>query len=145
MPPAKHPQLDLSPGTVIHVKGFIGVGGFSAKNKFLIIIGWHSATIVLAFRITSQTVYRDSNLARELVTVPSNSTPCLKKESFIQCFHEVERLKVDELEAACAKGLVSKTGELRSFLTRIREVVEVSDVLSPDDIAHTLVVIDKAL
>lgn len=143
MPPAKPPQLSLDPGSVIHIKGFTGAGGFAPKDKFLFIVGPHSPAVVLGFRITSQTTYRTSNLAKELVVVPVGSTPCLKKESFIQCFHDVERLKVDELRAGHLKGLVVKTGDLSALMNKVRETVELSDILSPDDIADTLAAIDR--
>lgn len=144
MPLSKKPPLDLSPGSIIHIKGFSGNAGFAAKNKFLVVVGQHSTIVVLAFRITSQNVYATSYLARELVFVPANSHRCLPKDSYIQCFHEVERLDVAELQAGWANGSAITAGEIAHMLPKIREVVEVSDVLSPNDITDVLAAIDSA-
>lgn len=76
--------------------------------------------------------------------VPVGSTKCLPKESFIQCFNEVLRLDVGELTAGHARGKVSSTGKLGAFLHRVRETVENSDVLEPQDIEDILHALDAA-
>ena len=142
MRPPKRQPLDLSPGAILHVQGFAS-GGFEAKNKFLIVIGSHSPNIVLAFRITSQDHYTRSYLSRELVSIPVGTHSCLRKQSWIQCFHEFERLDIGELQSGWKANRVSTVGRIASLLAEVCAVIELSDVLSPQDIADGLAVLRK--
>ena len=137
-------MLDLSPGSLIHIEGYTS-GGFAPKNKFLVLIGEHNKTTVLAFLITSNPEYLNTFRARELVLVPAGTLKLLPRDSYIQCFNEVERLDVAELTAEYKKGKIKSVGSLRQFLPRIRDIVEASDVLSPTDIEESLRVLGIAL
>ena len=144
MPPANQPTLDLSPGSLIHIQGFSSPG-YDPKNKFLIILGNHGQETVLAFRITSQAEYLNTYRARELVHIPAGTAKTLPKDCYIQCFNEVERLSVAELNAGFQKGKVMNRGNLRVFLVHIMAVVEVSDVLEPQDVADVTATIEHAM
>ncbi len=136
-------QLDLSQGALILVRSFNSDKGFEAKDKFLVIIGHLNPSTVLAFRITSQLSYLKTRLSRELVRIPIGTCRTLSKESFVQCFHDVERLDVNDLQAGFVQGRVINRGSLNPFLGKIRDVVEDSDVLSRRDIADCLQSIGK--
>ena len=138
MPPAKKPPLDLSAGSILHIRGFQNNSGFAPKNKYLISVGWHSTHVILAFRITSQNLYTQTNLARELVHIPSGTVGCLTKHSYIQCFHDVERLDIGQLQAGWVANNVTTVGKHAACIATIHGVVQISDVLSPQDIADVL-------
>jgi hypothetical protein len=46
-------SLDLSPGSVLHIKDYSS-RGHPAKNKYLVIIGFVSETVAIGFLISSQ-------------------------------------------------------------------------------------------
>lgn len=137
-------ELDLSPGSIIHVQGYES-GGFAAKNKYLIILGHHDQNTVLAFLLTSRTEYQTTYRARELVAVPVGSLPTLRKHCWIQCFNDVQRLDVAVLTAGCRKGKVHHRGSLKGFLEMITAVVQDSDVLSPIDVEDCIRVLNAAI
>lgn len=116
-------------------------GGHAPKNKFLIILGQQNTTTVLAFILTSQTAYLNTYRARELVHIPVGTTKHLSKDTYIQCFNEVLRLDTAELNADHNKGRIRWVCDLKAFLPDIKAVVEVSDVLSPQDIADITAII----
>ncbi|MHB8526653.1 MAG: hypothetical protein ACYDD2_10920 [Candidatus Acidiferrales bacterium] len=99
----------------------------------------------MAFLITSQEHYLSTYRAKELVEVPPKSTACLKKKSWIQCFNEVQRLDVSRLLDGEKKRLVTRSGELKAFLSQIRVTVECSETLSSQDIDDVLAAIDIGL
>ena len=131
-------KLDLSPGTVLHIKGFSS-RGHPPKNKFLMVIGFASETSVLGFLISSQMDYlkRESH-RNEVVRIPQNATTFLRLESIIQCF-EMERLRLDWLCDGFENGHVSRSGKLSvKYLHKIREAVRDSKLLSQEQIELAL-------
>src|ERR1035441_10074241 len=78
MPPNK---IDLSAGSVLHVRGFSS-RGHPPKDKFVLIIGQKSDSEVLGFLISSQLVYLGLQTHKnEVVKVPPNATAFLRAES----------------------------------------------------------------
>jgi hypothetical protein len=103
------------------------------------IIGQHGASIVLAFMVSSQSHHKGTALDKEVVVIPRQSTAIFSQESYIQCFHEVERLDSNELENGLAKGEISQLGRLKAaYLYKVKKVVKDSDVLSQQDIKDCL-------
>lgn len=137
MPPA---NLTLSSGSVIHIQDF-QTTGYAPKNKFAFILGLHNTTTALAFLITSQSGYLQTYRARELVHIPVGTTKHFKKDCYIQCFSEVLRLDVPELNEGFNKGKIHWVCDLKAFLAAIKDVVEQSDVLSPQDMEDILKII----
>jgi hypothetical protein len=136
--------LDLSKCSVLHVEDFKAYG-FDPADKFIFIIGHEDAANVLAFLISSQVKYaKHPYLAREQVHVPKGTIPPLTKESWIQCFHQVHRLGIFELQSGFEKYTIQHRGHLPTeFLKKVRNVVECSDVLRSFEIQDCLDAIDK--
>jgi len=131
-------KLDLSPGTVLHIKDFSS-RGHPSKNKYLIVIGSATETLILGFLISSQMVYLERESHRnEVVRVPHNATAFMRSESIIQCF-ELERLSLDALCNGFEDGHVTRPGKLPiKYLHRIRQAVKDSKLLSQEDIEVAL-------
>jgi hypothetical protein len=141
MPPVK---LDLSPGSVLHIKEFSS-RGHPPKNKYVLIIGSHSDSVIaLGFLISSQLHYLQLETHKqEIVRVPDRATSFLRRESIIQCF-ELERLSVSELRAGAERGRVTHEGRLTArYLHKVRECVEKSRLLAQEDIDLALNVLPK--
>lgn len=136
MPPRN--RLDLSPGTVLHVKDYSS-RGHPQKSKYLIVIGFATETVVLGFLISGQMGYLEQESHREeVVRIPHNATAFIRSESIIQCF-EMERLPLESLCDGFEDGRVSRPGKLSiKYLHRIRETVEGSKLLSQADIQAAL-------
>jgi hypothetical protein len=82
MPPQSEP--DLTPGTVLHIKGYSS-RGHPAKDKYLVLIGCCSESVVLGFLISSQLRYLEQESHRsEVVRVPHNATTFIRFETIIQ-------------------------------------------------------------
>lgn len=141
MPPQN--KLDLSPGSVLHIKGFSS-RGHTPKNKYLIVIGSATETVVLAFLISSQMFYLERETHRnEVVRIPHNATQFLRSESIIQCF-ELERLSRVSLCDGYEDGKVSHEGKLPTkYLHHIRQTVEGSKLVAQEDIELALRVLPK--
>src|ERR1035441_1112179 len=131
MPPNK---IDLSAGSVLHVRGFSS-RGHPPKDKFVLIIGQKSDSEVLGFLISSQLVYLGLQTHKnEVVKVPHNATAFLRAESIIQCF-VLERLALTSLCEGFEDGKITNAGKLRvKYLHKIRDVVRDSFLLAQRDI-----------
>jgi hypothetical protein len=142
MPPNK---VDLSAGSVLHVRGFSSRGHLP-KDKYILIIGQKSDSEVLGFLISSQLVYlKQKSHKNEVVRLPHNATGFLKVESIIQCF-ELERLAFTSLCEGFDDGKVSNSGKLPiKYLHKIREVVAESFLLAQRDIEEALRVLPRAM
>jgi len=67
-------RVDLTPGAVLHIKGFSS-RGHPAKNKYLLILGCVSESEVLGFLISSQLGYlRQESHKKEVVRIPDRAT-----------------------------------------------------------------------
>ena len=141
MPPNK---VDLSAGSVLHVRGFSSRGHLP-KDKYVLIIGQKSDSEVLGFLISSQLVYlKREPHKNEVVKVPHNATAFLRAESIVQCF-ELERLAFTSLYEGFDDGRISNCGKLPiKYLHKIREVVMESFLLAQRDIDDALKVLPKA-
>jgi hypothetical protein len=100
---------------------------------------------VLGFVISSQAKWaKHERLSREQVHIAVGTLATLPKDSWIQCFYEVHRLSVAELQAGFARFEVKNKGKLPpEFLKRVRSVVECSDVLSHYEIQDCMAAIDS--
>ncbi|SPF39773.1 hypothetical protein SBA4_2400007 [Candidatus Sulfopaludibacter sp. SbA4] len=119
MPPNR---IDLSAGSVLHIRGFSS-RGHPPKDKYIFIIGQKSDSEALGFLISSQLAYlRQEVYKNEVVKVPHNSTTFLRFESIIQCF-TMERLSVTALCEGFENGSIGNAGKMPvRYLHRIREV-----------------------
>jgi hypothetical protein len=140
MPPNR---IDLSAGSVLHIRGFAS-RGHPAKDKFLLIIGQKSESEALGFLISSQLVYlKQDAFKNEVVKVPHNATAFLRFESIIQCF-SLERMSVTSLREGFEDGKINNSGKMPvKYLHRIREVVAGSQLLTQYDIDDALKVLPK--
>jgi hypothetical protein len=141
MPPNR---VDLSAGSVLHVRGFSS-RGHPPKDKYVLIIGQKSDSEVLGFLIASQLVYlKQEPHKNEVVKVPFNATAFLRAESIIQCL-ELERLAFISLCEGFDDGKISNSGKMPiKYLHKIREVVMESFLLAQRDIDDALKVLPKA-
>ncbi len=139
----KKKQLDLSKSSVLHIEDF-KTFGFAAKDKYVYIIGHEDAAHVFAFVISSQKKWsQHPYLSRELVHIPEDTCAGLPEECWIQCFHQVQRLSVADLQSQFEHGAIKYKGKLPpEFLQRVRTVIEFSDVLKKYEIADCLDAID---
>ncbi len=131
-------RLDLTQGSVLHIKAFSS-RGHPEKDKFLFIIGRRTESEVLGFLISSQLAYleRDSH-RNEVVRIPDRSTSFLRCESIIQCF-ELESLSVSRLQEGFDAGKVTHQGRLPTrYLYKVREIVSASRLLARVDIDEAL-------
>jgi hypothetical protein len=137
-------SLDLSPGSVLHIKDFSS-RGHPAKNKYVVIIGSTSEAIAVGFLISSQLAYLTQEPHRnEVVRIPHNATTFLRAESIIQCF-EMEYLSAESLTDGFDEGSVRRVGKLLpKYLHRIRIAVEGSYLLPQRDIEIALRLLPKA-
>jgi len=134
----KSKPLDLSSGSVLHIKDF-STRGHPPKNKYCLIIGEESAFIVLAFLLSSQRHYLEqATLCDELVVIPQAAVHFLPEESFIQCF-TLEKLDKDKLSAGYETGGVDHKGKLGpKYLYKVRDAVKNSKVLTQEEIEMVL-------
>jgi hypothetical protein len=89
--------------------------------------------------VSSQSHHKGTALDKEVVVIPRQSTAIFSQESYIQCFHEVERLDINELSNGMAKGEISLEARLTTaYLYKVKEVVKDSDVLTQQDIQDCL-------
>ena len=76
------------------------------------------------------------------MVIPNGATAFLSRESYIQCFQEVERLDVAELLTAFENGRLKVRGRMTTkFIYKIRDVVRDSEVLTEQDIQDCLSVL----
>ncbi len=131
-------RVDLTPGAVLHIKGFSS-RGHPAKNKYLLILGCISESEVLGFLISSQLGYLEQESHRkEVVRIADRATAFLRSESIIQCF-ELECLSIGSLCDGFERGLVTNEGRLPvRYLHKVREVVTESRLLPQIDIERAL-------
>ncbi len=130
-------RIDLSPSSVLHVKGYSS-REHPRKNKYVLIIG-RSTTVALGFLISSQLAYlHQESHKREVVRIPHRATSFLSVESIIQCF-ELEVLSVSSLCGGFERGDVTNAGRLPTrYLHKIRAVVQESRLLSQAEIDQIL-------
>ena len=131
----KDDNLDLSQGSVLHIKSF-STRGHPPKNKFCLILGRENPSgDVLAFLISSQAQYAQQPAYRnEIVTIARGAVHFLSQESFIQCF-TLERLDSEKLADGFDSGLVEHKGKLsKKYLYRVKETVEKSKLLTQQEI-----------
>ena len=134
-------RVDLSPGSVLHVKDYSS-RGHPAKNKYVLILGRLTDSEALGFLISSQLAYlaQDSHRA-EVVRIPDRATAFLRYESIIQCF-ELEYLSIPELCDGFEQGNITNTGRLHvRYLHKVRDAVTESRLLSQTDIEAALKVL----
>ncbi len=135
-------SLDLSHGSVLHIKGF-STRGHPPRNKFCVILGRENPSgEVLAFLISSQPQYaKQSAYCNEIVTIPKGAVHYLPQESFIQCF-VLERLDPEKLADEFDSGAIDQKGKLPTkYLYRIKASVEKSKLLTQqeiDSVIHVL-------
>jgi hypothetical protein len=136
--------VDLTPGAVLHIKGFSS-SGHPAKNKYLLILGGIGESEVLGFLISSQLGYlKQESHKKEVVRIPDRATAFLRSESIIQCF-ELECLSIGSLCDGFERGLVTNEGRLPTrYLHKIREVVAESRLLPQIDIERVLRILPPA-
>jgi hypothetical protein len=134
-------NLDLSQGSVLHIKGFSS-RGHPPKNKFCLVLGTSEPSTVLAFLISSQPQYRQqAAFCNELATIPKGGVQFLSQESFVQCF-TLERLDADKLVEGFSRGSVENKGKLgKKYLYKVRDVVKNSKLLTQDEIGAVLTVL----
>ena len=134
-------SADLTPGSVLHIKGFSS-RGHSPRNKYFLILGKQSESMALAFIVSSQLHYLQSNVyKKEVVRIPARATHFLSHESIIQCF-VLEPLPVDKLSEDFETKLVTNEGRRPArYLHEIRAVVQNSMQLSREDIEQVLKVL----
>jgi hypothetical protein len=144
LPTVKPKQLDLSKGSVLHIEDF-KTFGFEPKNKYVYIIGHEDAAHVFAFVVSSQKKWAEHPfLSRELVCIPKGTCAGLRDECWIQCFYQVHRLDVAELQGRSERHEIKHKGTLpQAFLEKVRNVIECSDVLKSYEIADCLGAIDN--
>jgi hypothetical protein len=140
MPPN---SVDLSAGSVLHIRGFSS-RGHPAKDKYVLIIGQKSDSEALGLLISSQLTYlKHDTFKNEVVRVPHNATVFLSSESIIQCF-TMERLSVTSLCEGFEDGKINNAGKMPvKYLHRIREVITTSQLLTQYDIDDGLRVLPK--
>ena len=128
---------------MIHIESFKAFG-HPPKDKYVYIIGHEDAAHVFVFLISSQKKWSEHRyLARELVHIPRGTCSRLPVECWIQCFYQVHRLNVAELQSRFQQHEVSHKGKLPvDFLQKVRAVVECSDVLKSYEIEDCLAAID---
>jgi hypothetical protein len=103
------------------------------------VIGFHDPSILLGFIVSSRSYHKGTALDKEVVVIPRQATVIFSQESYIQCFHEVERLDVNQIANGITNGEISHEGILKSaYLYKVKEVVKDSDVLSQQDINDCL-------
>ena len=131
-------RVDLTPGAVLHIKGFSS-RGHPAKNKYILILGCLTDSEVLGFLISSQLAYlKQESHKREVVRIPDKATAFLRFESIIQCF-ELEYLSLSALCDGFDQGTVTNVGRLaQRYLQKVREAVGESRLLSQLDIERAL-------
>jgi hypothetical protein len=130
-------QLDLSKGSILHVEEFRFFGSPS-KDKYIYIIGHEDAAHVF------EKWAKHPLLSREPVHVPKGCCRGLPRESWIQCFYQVHRLSVSDLQGRFERHHVKHKGKLGpEFLAKVRRVVEFSEVLKAYEIEDCLDAIDK--
>lgn len=131
----KSENLDISRGSVLHIKGF-STRGHPPKNKFCLILGKETPSgEVLAFLISSQSQYAEQSAYRnEIVTIARDAVHFLSQVSFVQCF-TLERLDHEKLTNGFESGVVEHRGKLsKKYLYRIKETVKNSNLLTQQDI-----------
>jgi hypothetical protein len=134
-------QIDLRPGSVLHIEGF-ATRGHPKKNKYVLILGRLTESEVLGFLVSSQLEYlqRETH-KREVVRIPQQATAIFRHESIIQCF-VLEYLLASSLCEGFERGLIENKGLLPvKYLHKVREVVRESRLLSQDDIEKALLVL----
>ncbi len=131
-------ELNLSQGSVLHIKGFSS-RGHPPKNKYCLVLGVEQHSSVLVFLISSQQKYcEQASFRDELVTVPKGAVHFLSQESFIQCF-TLEKLDKEKLDDAYTRGLVDHKGKLGTkYLYKIRDVVKNSKLLTQQEVESIL-------
>ena len=131
-------RVDLTPGSVLHLRGFSS-RGHPAKNKYILILGCLTDSEVLGFLISSQLAYlKQESHKREVVRIPDKATAFLRFESIIQCF-ELEYLSLGGLCDGFDQGSVTNAGRLSPrYLYKVREAVRESRLLSQLDIERVL-------
>lgn len=133
------PDLDCTPGSVIHVEDF-KAEGFEATDKFIFIVGSQGKNILLAFVITKQHWNLEIH-AKEIVVLPKNSVPFLPHESYIQCF-SLHKLDVNDLRDRFNRGWIQNRGNLgHDVLVKVLDVVADSDLLSGREIQEVFAVL----
>lgn len=133
------PNLDCTPGSVIHVEDF-KAEGFEAADKFIFIVGPRGKNILLAFVITKQRWNLEIH-AKEIVVLPKNSVPFLPHESYIQCF-SLHKLDVNDLRERCNQGFIQNKGNLgHDVLVKVLDVVADSDLLSGQEVQEVFAVL----
>ena len=139
MPPSN--PLSLAAGSVLYIKGYSS-RGHAPKNKYAYILGNQGPAVVLAFLVSTQPIHRGTGLDKEVVVIPRLATSIFSQESYIQCFHVVERLDANDLNAAHSRGEIEYKGRLRTtYLYKVKEVVRNSDVLSQQEIMDCLAIL----
>lgn len=135
-------ELDLSQGSVLHIKGF-STRGHPPKNKYCLVLGVEQHSSVLVFLISSQQKYREHPSFRdELVTVPKGAVHFLPQESFIQCF-TLEKLDKEKLDDGYSRGLVDHKGKLgMKYLYKIRDAVKNSKLLTQQEVQSVLEILN---
>lgn len=130
----KSSDLDISPGSVLHIKAF-STRGHPPKNKFCVVLGTEGPSTVLVFLISSQVQYRQqADFRDEIVAIPRDAVHFLSQESFIQCF-TLEKLDVDKLRDGLERGMVDRRGRLdKKYLYKVRDAVKGSKLLSQQEI-----------
>ena len=135
----KDDSLDLSQGSVLHVKGF-STRGHPPKNKFCVILGKENPSgKILAFLISSQAQYAEqSEFCNEIVTIANGAVHFLSQESFIQCF-SLERLDSEKLADGYERGAIQHKGKIsKKYLYRIKETVKNSKLLTQQEIESVI-------
>jgi hypothetical protein len=112
----------------------------------LFVVGPETPSVLLAFLISAQDRWMNSDAhKRETVVVPNGTAPFLRRESFIQCW-VLERLDLDALRAGMQRNTVEYCGNLpRRFLQTVREVVDDPYLLESGDAFAARWVLDEAL
>lgn len=129
---------------MIHIENFKS-SGFDTKDKYLYIIGHEDLSTVLAFVISSQQKYsQHPYLAREQTEIPKDTLAGLPSRCWIQCFHQVHRLSIMDLQASFENYEVTHKGKLPpEILRKVRDVVYCSDVLKKYEIEDCIDAIDN--
>jgi hypothetical protein len=139
--------MRLAPGTVAYFREAFDGG----LDKFIYILGvldppgadgGRQVQEVLWFTISSQAKWTAiTPHCDEMVKIPLGTAECLKRLSFIQCFHEVQRKPLVEFRELENRGYVTYRDFLPMFVPTILAIMQQSHLLTDyerDDVKAVL-------
>jgi hypothetical protein len=122
---------------------------FPGHSKFVFILGTYicpneAVPKVAYFTISSQSKWKNvPRLKDQMILIPKGKTDFLQLDSYIQCFHHVGTIRLQDFREQELQGYINYRGDLSCYVPQVRCIVEQSEVLVERDRIIALEAIDQ--